>query len=291
MNNMDNMDNMDMDCQSPNQQAGAITPQQQQLIQQQQAQEDQQVLQLQRQTCEPLNMGPLVNGSVDWQNRLQHHTGGQVAMAAGQHGSQQLATTNNLMQPLTAFQQPAVQFTRTDYKAKSAVMNTGKVSYRTDILSAIKDTATRSHFASDLERNDRLTKTSNGKLNDLKNKINHITAQWTQMGALHTPSQIPMAFVHAAFQSQKSLIEFTHQMIHPTAGSETLHEFMRHFNEMTILTQQLNEQSFKSFKLQIERETIVNDVKNYIKEQDKVRLAGIHALEQSVSSTTMFLEN
>lgn len=285
------MDNMDMDCQSPNQQAGAITPQQQQLIQLQQAQEDQQVLKLQRQTCDPLNMGPLVDGSVDWQNRLQHHTGGQVAMAAGQHGSQQLATTNNLMQPLTAFQQPAVQFTRTDYKAKSAVMNTGKVSYRTDILSAIKDTATKAHFASDLERNDRLTKTSNGKLNDLKNKIDHINGLYSSNGALNTPSQIAMSMIHESFQGQESLIRFTKQMIHPTAGSDTLKEFMRHFNELNHLTQQLMEQSFKSFKIQIERAIIVNDVKNYIKEQDKVRLAGIHALEQSVSSTTMFLEN
>ena len=163
------------------------------------------------------------------------------------------------------------------------------MSYRKQILAAIKDTHTRDKFAKDLERNDRLAATSNGKLNDLRAKLRSINAEWAQMGSVSTPSQVSMNILHSAFQGQEQLSGFIAQFIHPTAQMPSCHQFMKHFNQLNELTQKLMEESLKSIQIQYERALIVNDVKNYIAEQDKSRLAGINALERSVSSSGMYL--
>ena len=93
-----------------------------------------------------------------------------------------------------------------------------------------------------------------------------------------------MGLLHAAFQGQQQLGEFTSKMIHPTAKMDSVTKFMADFNSLNKLTQDLMTASLAHMQVLYERSLIIQDAKNYAIEEDKTRHAGINMLEQSVAN-------
>ena len=188
---------------------------------------------------------------------------------------------------LSGFVKPQVAFQRTDHKAKAACVTGGKPSYRKDILKPILDTKVKNGFAEDLISNDGRNETAVKNLNATRLEIAQIEGAWTQMGSQSRPSEVSMGLLHAAFQGQQQLGEFTAQFIHPTAKMDSVTKYMADFNKLNKLTQDLMTYSLAHMQILFERSIIINDIDNYIIEQDKTRLAGINMLRQSVANGGM----
>ena len=188
---------------------------------------------------------------------------------------------------LSGFVKPKVVFQRTDHKAKAACISGDKGSYRKDYLKSILDTDVRNQFAKDLISNDGKNDTAVKNLNALRLQIAQIEGAWTQMGSQSRPSEVSMGLLHAAFQGQQQLGEFTAKMIHPTAKMDSVTKFMADFNSLNDLTQDLMKASLAHMQILYERSLIIQDAKNYAIEEDKTRHAGINMLEQSVANGGM----
>ena len=188
---------------------------------------------------------------------------------------------------LSGFVKPQVVFQRTDHKEKAACVSGDKVSYRKSVLCPIIDAKVRDQFAKDLIANDNRNETAVKNLNAIRLQISHIEEAWTQMGSQSRPSEISMGLLHAAFQGQQQLGEFTAKMIHPTAKMDSVTKFMADFNSLNKLTQDLMTASLAHMQVLYERSLIIQDAKNYAIEEDKTRHAGINMLEQSVANGGM----
>lgn len=192
--------------------------------------------------------------------------------------------TQTAQTPLANFTHPAVDFTPQDHRAPQ---HGGPLPY-TRLLRFILNQEDRARFVSQLRSVDARMATAMANLNDTRAKINAQNATWTQLNSTATPSEVTMAFFHAATAGAAELGEFTSRFIHPSANEQTALKFSSDFVALSKLTHKLMGYGIAAMNLAYEKSIIVQNITAYVDAQRSSLYSGLEELQQSVSAPRLF---